>query len=89
MNELVFEQIDDVRVDYPYLFVYFLCDGEVYRIGNGHPFLQIGVDSNRALTFIFHPTEKPVSLNAEHWQHILDTAREFLPEALASGDQQI
>ncbi|MGB8423491.1 hypothetical protein [Paraburkholderia sp.] len=86
MEKLAYERIDDVRVTYPYLFVYFLRDGQVFKMGHGHPFLQISVGDDRELAFTFHPTEEPVSLNAEHWQHILETARDFLPEALASGD---
>ncbi|MFM0284979.1 hypothetical protein P0D75_43930 [Paraburkholderia sediminicola] len=86
MENLVYERIDDARVAYPYLFVYLLRDGEVFKMGLYHPFLQIAVGNDREPAFTFYPTEEPVSLNVEHWQHILETARDFLPEALASGD---
>lgn len=86
MKNLAYERIDDVRVTYPYLFVYFLRDGQVFKMGRGHPFMQIAVGNDRKLLFSFYPTEEPVSLNVEHWEHILETARDFLPEALASGD---
>jgi hypothetical protein len=86
MEKLAYERIDDVRVVYPYLFVYFLRDGQEFKMGRGHPFLQIAVGDDRELSFNFFPTEEPVSLNVKHWQHILETAHDFLPEALASGD---
>jgi hypothetical protein len=43
MGKLIFEQIDDVRVAYPYLFVYFLADHQTFKLGRGHPFMQIEV----------------------------------------------
>ncbi|HEY3597938.1 MAG TPA: hypothetical protein VGL08_10570 [Paraburkholderia sp.] len=87
MTKLAFEQIEDVNVDRPYLFVFLLEDGETYWVGQFSQFLQITIEGNDKLAFTFYPTPTPFSLNEENWKQILQTAQKFLEETLARGDE--
>jgi hypothetical protein len=85
MTKLAFEQIEDVNVDRPYLFVFLLEDEETYRVGQFNQFLQISIDDDDELSFGFYPSTNPVTLNHEQWKEILQTAEDFLGEALSRG----
>ncbi|CAB3762019.1 hypothetical protein [Paraburkholderia solisilvae] len=88
MGKLIFEQIDDVRATHPYLFVYFLADHQTFKLGRGHPFMQIEVTRDGRLSFNFYRIDdENISLTEEHWEKILAVGREFLKETLESGDE--
>ena len=82
MTKLAFEQIEDVNVDRPYLFVFLLEDEETYWVGKFSQFLYISISDDNKLCFAFYPSASPVCLSHEQWKEILKTAETFLDETL-------
>jgi len=78
VTSLVFEKVGDVNSNFPYL-----C---VYKEGNEGPFMEISVNSDMELEFVFYSNANGVSLTAEEWREIFVRGEEFHPEALESGD---
>ncbi|BCJ05792.1 hypothetical protein POF53_24225 [Mitsuaria sp. RG] len=78
MSSLVFEKVGDVNSNFPYL-----C---VYKEGGGEPFMEISVNSDRELEFVFYSSSNGVSLTAEEWREIFVRGEKFHPEALENGD---
>jgi hypothetical protein len=86
MTKLAFEQIEDVNVDRPYLFVFLLEDDETYWVGQFHQFLYISIGDDDRLSFTFYPSENPILLTHTQWAEILETAEIFLDKTLKRDD---
>lgn len=78
MTSLVFEKVGDVNSSFPYL-----C---VCKEGGSGPFMEISVNSDRGLAFVFYSSANGVSLTAEEWREICVRGEKFHPEALENGD---
>ena len=74
MKVLRYEKVGDISSTYSFLEVYFESGGE--------PFMEIGVTDSKELSFKTHVTTNEIELTLQHWEDILKTAKEFLPEAL-------
>lgn len=78
MKNIRIEEVGDISSTYPYL--------EVFLMDTTIPFLEIGISDNKQLYFKYYPSEKILILSVEEWEHILKTAKEFLPKALSDED---
>ncbi|MGI9809911.1 hypothetical protein ACR3IF_04480 [Pseudomonas aeruginosa] len=74
---LVFEKVGDINSDYPYL-----C---VYREGEREPFMEISVNQERKIEFVFYSRADNLSLSSEEFYEIYGRAA-FLPQALENED---
>lgn len=78
MRNIRIEEVGDINVIYPYL--------EVFLDNETSPFLDIGINDDREITFKYYASQRDVTLGVEDWEHILNTAKDFLPKALANED---
>jgi len=78
MKNIRIEEVGDINSDYPYLEV-FLKDGT-------SPFLEIAISDDKELSFKFYASNKDVGITLEDWEHILSTAKDYLPKALKNED---
>ena len=75
IDDLIFEQVGDINIEYPYI-----C---VYRFGMDSPFMGIGITSEKQLAFTFYAESKNISLSVAPWDEIARRGRVFLPRAIA------
>ncbi|MFU7070389.1 hypothetical protein ACM75K_24465 [Pseudomonas aeruginosa] len=75
---LVFEKVGDINSDYPYL-----C---VYREGEREPFMEISVNQERKIEFVFYSRADNLSLSSEEFYEIYGRAEAFLSQALENED---
>ncbi|MGQ7857465.1 hypothetical protein ACUN24_24785 [Pedobacter sp. WC2501] len=78
MKNIRIEEIGDINFDYPYL--------EVFFKDNKNPFLEIGISEERQLLFKLYSSKVDVSLSFEDLEYIINTAKDFLPQALENED---
>lgn len=72
------EFVGDINSEYPYLEVFFKDSKE--------PFLDIGVAKDKELSFTFYASKTDVPLTIDELEHILSTARDFLPKVLKNEE---
>ncbi len=72
------EEVGDINFDYPYL--------EVFYKNSNKPFLDIGITSEKELNFKFYPFDVELELTMGDLEKILNTAKDFLPQALKNED---
>lgn len=78
MTPIRIEKVGDINFTYSYL--------ELFKEQELNPFMEIGITDDRELSFTIYPVAEKVILTLEQWEHILTTAKEFLPEALRDED---
>lgn len=74
MNVIRYEKVGDISSKYSFL--------EVYSENGCEPFMEIAITDNKELYFKTYVTSNEIELTLQHWEDILKTAKEFLPEAL-------
>lgn len=78
MNNLKIEIVASIDFKYPYM--------EVFFKGNKNPFLDIGITSDKQLSFKFYASKEDTDLKLEELQYLLNEATIFLPKAIANEE---
>ncbi|WP_142685407.1 hypothetical protein [Chitinophaga polysaccharea] len=78
MKNIRVEKVGDINSEYPYL--------EIFLKNSDTPFLEVSISAKKELSFKFYASQADVSLEVEEWEYILETAKEFLPQALKDED---
>lgn len=72
------EKVGDIHSDYPYL--------EIFLKGEGSPFLEASISSDKTLCFKIYSSNKDILLKSNELKYILSVAQEFLLPALKNED---
>jgi hypothetical protein len=86
MSRLYFEDVVDVNVPHPYVFVYMVDDRDTCSPSALAPFMDIGVANDHSLLMTVFESAKPVSLTIEQWNEITRVAQEYHKETLQNDD---
>ena len=78
MKRLRIEEIGNIQLSYRNL--------EVFMNNDPDLFLFTGITEERKLFFDFPLSKQGITLNLEELEHILSTAKAFLPQALKDED---
>lgn len=81
MINIRIEEVGDINSEYPYL--------EIFLKDNTKPFLEISISESKELNFKFYASKIDFQLEVEEWEHILATAKAFLPRALKNEDDYL
>lgn len=68
------EKVGAIDFKYPYL--------EVFEGKSINVFLDIGISDDKELVFKFYSSKVDIELSIEDWEYILNTAKEFLKQAI-------
>jgi hypothetical protein len=78
MTDLKFEKVGDINFTYPYI--------AVYKNDSPNPFMDIGINDDKQLEFLFYESSGELKLSIEEMQEILRVANDFLPKAIADEE---
>ena len=80
MKNIRIEKVGDIHSEYPYL--------EVFFSNNKNPFLEISITKEKQLSFKLYASSN-IRLNVEEWEHILYTAKDFLPRTIKDEEDYL
>ncbi|MFX1707200.1 hypothetical protein PV783_24745 [Chitinophaga sp. CC14] len=78
MKNIRIEKVGDINSEYPYL--------EIFKKNDDIPFLEVSISEKKELSFKFYASQIDILLDIYEWEYILETAKEFLPQALKDED---
>ncbi len=81
MKNIRIEEVGDINSEYPYL--------EIFLKDDSMPFLEVSISLKKELSFKFNASKRDILLEVEEWEHILETAKAFLPEVLKNEDDYL
>ncbi|MDE1179833.1 hypothetical protein [Paraburkholderia sp.] len=77
METLYFEDVIDITVPHPYVFVYRVPAGEVYSVDRYSPFMRLGMHEDTTLVFTIFESATPTMLLIDQWTQIHAAAQAY------------